>query len=898
MLIPKCICILMMICLIRSSIYCAEGWPHQQPSQSQPQRIILDTDVDMDDVFGLLYLLKLDRSIFHLEAVTINPNSWTDIGHAVNEVYDLLYMMGRDDVDVGAGGEGGILLDGTILSNVGGYLPIIEQIPILPLLCEIAADEGVGVSRHRLSIGISTAGHCRYRQVIPLGAQGKLDADTKFGVKNGFLARGPRRYFPMSQRTTQQVLIDKISAGPITVFITGANTNLAILLMSNPQLKENITRIYIMGGAVKVMGSVYTGYNTNTYAEYNIFMDPFAAYKVIHSGVPVTLIPLDATNTIPISIKFFEEFEKNQKTFEAQYCFKTLKLVHDTWFYDTFSSIFSMWDSFLVGVATSIMLKENNKNGENEFAEMELMKITVVTSNEPYNIPDGSNPFTIAGEIKKSRFGLKINGVHMGHVQKRPTDTFCMNKVCQDGYTKQESGPDGVSVLVAVRAKLSKDKNSPLDKAFYRAFLDVLNRPQQTGKYNSTTKFPYYRNFIGNPDFTGRRPGKNVIFDMDMSAGDFLALFYLLKLPIETINLKAIIVTPTGWANAATIDVIYDLLHMMGRDDIPVGLGDYFALEQTYPNDTSIGACDYSQAIPQGSGGFLDSDTLYGFARDLPRSPRRYTADNSIKYGAPRDTEHPERRQARALEVWNSVTNSLDTGSRVTILTNGPLTNVAEIILSDKNLTSHVEEIIIVGGHISKNKYDTGNVINIPSNKYSEMNMFLDPLAAKTVFDLSCNITLIPLNVQRTVQRLDKVLLCLNPKANTPEASFAYRLLQQLYWLITSHPSIYQHMETFSGELIGAVILGGNSWLNTQYTVRNVRVLATGDESQDGQIIIDGNKGRPVKVIEYVNPKAYCTTFANQLGAKKQSAVIGSFEEQRKKWNEGSHTKMVSKSKP
>lgn len=40
-------------------------------------------------------------------------------------------MMGRDDVAVGVGGEGGILSDGTILPNVGGYLPIIEQVSYL-----------------------------------------------------------------------------------------------------------------------------------------------------------------------------------------------------------------------------------------------------------------------------------------------------------------------------------------------------------------------------------------------------------------------------------------------------------------------------------------------------------------------------------------------------------------------------------------------------------------------------------------------------------------------------------------------------------------------------------------------------------------------------------------------
>lgn len=88
--------------------------------------------------------------------------------------------------------------------------------------------------------------------------------------------------------------------------------------------------------------------------------------------------------------------------------------------------------------------------------------------------------------------------------------------------------------------------------------------------------------------------------------------------------LKAIIVSPTGWANAATIDVVYDLLHMMGRDDIQVGLGDLFAMNQSDPSFSAVGDCKYIKAIPNGSGGFFDSDTLYGLARSLPRSPRRY----------------------------------------------------------------------------------------------------------------------------------------------------------------------------------------------------------------------------------------------------------------------------------
>jgi hypothetical protein len=82
-------------------------------------------------------------------------------------------------------------------------------------------------------------------------------------------------------------------------------------------------------------------------------------------------------------------------------------------------------------------------------------------------------------------------------------------------------------------------------------------------------------------------------------------------------------VSPTGWANAATIDIIYDILHMMGRDDIPVGLGDVFAMNQRDPIFGAVGGCKYVKTIPHGNGGYIDSDTLYGLARYLPRSPRR-----------------------------------------------------------------------------------------------------------------------------------------------------------------------------------------------------------------------------------------------------------------------------------
>jgi hypothetical protein len=66
----------------------------------------------------------------------------------------------------------------------------------------------------------------------------------------------------------------------------------------------------------------------------------------------------------------------------------------------------------------------------------------------------------------------------------------------------------------------------------------VLKQQKQAGRYNFTTQFPYYKKVTYKPDFHNIRLGKPVVFDMDMSAGDFLALFYLLKVPVQVIDLK------------------------------------------------------------------------------------------------------------------------------------------------------------------------------------------------------------------------------------------------------------------------------------------------------------------------------------------------------------------------
>ncbi|KAK4767528.1 hypothetical protein SAY86_015278 [Trapa natans] len=172
------------------------------------------------------------------------------------------------------------------------------------------------------SEGITTVGYCGYREAIPVGLGGRLDVDSNYIITRSFLPQGNRRNSPLKQPTAQQVMIKKVSAGPITVVIIGDHTNLAIFLMSHPHLKKNINNIYVMGGGMRSknptgcypagsspswvpgqwgnLGNLFTDYTSNPYAEFNIFGDPFVVYQVFHSGIPFTLVLPHATNTIPI----------------------------------------------------------------------------------------------------------------------------------------------------------------------------------------------------------------------------------------------------------------------------------------------------------------------------------------------------------------------------------------------------------------------------------------------------------------------------------------------------------------------------------------------------------------------------------------------------------------------
>jgi purine nucleosidase len=84
--------------------------------------------------------------------------------------------------------------------------------------------------------------------------------------------------------------------GEITLIGIAPLTNLGVAIQRDPATFRKLKRIVIMGG------SVHRGYDSPSYLpakppdpEYNIAMDPEAARAVFNSGVPLYIMPLDAT---------------------------------------------------------------------------------------------------------------------------------------------------------------------------------------------------------------------------------------------------------------------------------------------------------------------------------------------------------------------------------------------------------------------------------------------------------------------------------------------------------------------------------------------------------------------------------------------------------------------------
>jgi pyrimidine-specific ribonucleoside hydrolase len=233
---------------------------------SHPRAIVIDTDMAADDWMAILYLLQ--RPDMTVRAITVTGAGEAHCAPGTQHALGLAALSGNGKILVACGRE-------------------------TPLQGDHAFPDG-------------------WREGV----------DSLLGLTL------PDGQDSVSSQTAAELLASVIQSSPdkVTLLTLGPLTNVAEALQTNPSLMDHIDGIYIMGGAVNVPGNVgASGVGIdNSVAEWNIYVDPYAANVVLQSSAPITLVPLDATNHVPLTAKFYNRLKSNHTSSEATFVFDVL----------------------------------------------------------------------------------------------------------------------------------------------------------------------------------------------------------------------------------------------------------------------------------------------------------------------------------------------------------------------------------------------------------------------------------------------------------------------------------------------------------------------------------------------------------------------------------------------
>jgi inosine-uridine nucleoside N-ribohydrolase len=92
------------------------------------------------------------------------------------------------------------------------------------------------------------------------------------------------------------------NAHDLTIVALGPLTNIALALRKSPALKQEVSEIIVMGGST-------AGGNESAAAEFNFFVDPDAARIVFESGIPITMVGLNATRQTMLERKHVQALQ-------------------------------------------------------------------------------------------------------------------------------------------------------------------------------------------------------------------------------------------------------------------------------------------------------------------------------------------------------------------------------------------------------------------------------------------------------------------------------------------------------------------------------------------------------------------------------------------------------------
>jgi inosine-uridine nucleoside N-ribohydrolase len=194
---------------------------------------------------------------------------------------------------------------------------------------------------------------------------------------------------PASPRPAVDLLASAVRSarGDVSVVALGPLTNVGEALLREPALARELAAVYVMGGAFAAPGNV-----EGKSAEWNLYVDPEAADVVLRSGPPVTLIPLDATNQIPVTRSFYEGIKAARGTPEAGFVYDLLTRQRDL----IESGGYFFWDPLAAAAFTDQSLISTERRRLKIATRGPLAGWTWIASN--------GDPARVAVSAKRARF--------------------------------------------------------------------------------------------------------------------------------------------------------------------------------------------------------------------------------------------------------------------------------------------------------------------------------------------------------------------------------------------------------------------------------------------------------------------------------------------------------------
>ena len=214
-----------------------------------------------------------------------------------------------------------------------GYVACHPAIDLLAITVVATGEAHADPAIKRAHGLLRLAGHA----AVPIGAGRKrpLRGDNRFpwylrwAMDVGLLLPVPKVRQAQTLSAVDLLLQQLLgSEQPIRLLCIGPLTNIGELLQLYPTIAARIERLVIMGGAVHVAGNIDSIIRTNNLtAEWNIYIDPYATRLVLESGLPITLVPLDVTNSVPVGTSFFELIKPTPNTAIATHIKRVLQRI-------------------------------------------------------------------------------------------------------------------------------------------------------------------------------------------------------------------------------------------------------------------------------------------------------------------------------------------------------------------------------------------------------------------------------------------------------------------------------------------------------------------------------------------------------------------------------------------